>query len=176
MVEQNGYTSPRNVYSTLRHSSAQGTLRRAQTNNSTGCLACLIVPLMPAWLAGLPEGASSTKMPSSPSCRTVWGGAIVMPRTGRMTLPNLRICSTKPLTESTGMAKPTPDDEPLPIEHHNIMLNGVMVVCNLNGPTYGLHQGLTQPLHCQQHAAMTEAHAQCCVLPYSPSALHAIAS
>ena len=71
---------------------------------------------MPAWLAGLPEGASSTKTPSSPSCLTVCGGAIVMPSTGRMTLPNLSIWSTRPLTESTGMAKPTPEDAPLPAQ------------------------------------------------------------
>ena len=51
----------------------------------------LNVPLIPAWLAGLPEGASSTRMPSSPSCLTVWGGAMVIPSTGRMTRPNLRI-------------------------------------------------------------------------------------
>lgn len=84
--------------------------------------AYLKVPLMPAWLAGLPVGASSTRMPSSPSCLTVCGGAMVMPSTGRMTLPNLSICSTRPLTESTGMANPTPEDAPRPAQFGSSMV------------------------------------------------------
>ena len=31
------------------------------------------------------------------------------------TLPNCRICCTRPFTWSTGMAKPTPEDDPLPV-------------------------------------------------------------
>ena len=39
---------------------------------------------------------------------------MLMPRTGRMMRPYVRICSTKPLTWSIGIAKPTPLLEPRP--------------------------------------------------------------
>ena len=39
---------------------------------------------------------------------------MVMPRIGRTTLPYFSTCSTSPLAVSIGMAKPTPDEAPLP--------------------------------------------------------------
>ena len=74
----------------------------------------LKVPLMPARSAGPPEGTSSTRTPSIPICRTVCGGAMVMPRIGRTTFPYFSTCSTSPLAVSMGMAKPTPDEAPFP--------------------------------------------------------------
>ena len=75
----------------------------------------LNVPLSPALAAGVPAGTSSTRTPSSPSCRRVWGGATVTPSTGRTTRPYVRIWSTKPRTVSMGMANPTPELAPLPV-------------------------------------------------------------
>lgn len=43
---------------------------------------------------------------SAASCASSWGGAREMPSEGRRVLPEVRIWSTRPRTESMGMAKP----------------------------------------------------------------------
>ena len=80
------------------------------------CAAHLKVPLRPALSAGVPVGTSRISTPSCPICRSTCGGAIVIPRVGRTTLPYCRIWSTRPLTESMGIAKPTPEEAPLPAQ------------------------------------------------------------
>mmetsp|Transcript_1930 Transcript_1930/g.7500 ORF Transcript_1930/g.7500 Transcript_1930/m.7500 type:complete len:252 (+) Transcript_1930:185-940(+) len=77
----------------------------------------LIVPTIPALAAGPPSGTPSTSTPAflpfSPmSCCSAPSGASTSPSTGRVTLPNCMICSTMPLTLSTGSANPTPADAP----------------------------------------------------------------
>lgn len=91
----------------------------------------LDVPLRPAMSAGLPEGMSRMRIPSRFSCRIVCGGAIVMPKTGRTTLPNLRICSTRPVTVSMGMANPTPDEAPRPGDQQSHKTSALSMPINL---------------------------------------------
>lgn len=122
---------------------------------------------MPAWLAGLPDGASKTRTPSSPSCLTVCGGAIVMPKTGRMTRPNLSIWSTRPLTESTGIAKPTPDDAPRPEQTLNGVDKGSSVLVMLltlhrnRACMYPLEFNTWHQTH-RKHSKSMPKHRQCC--------------
>lgn len=68
---------------------------------------------MPAVPAGPFLGASNTNTPFTPSASAAVSGANEMPSTGRVTFPNFIICSTTPVTVSTGIAKPTPLDAPL---------------------------------------------------------------
>ena len=75
------------------------------------------VPTIPARAAGPPSGTPSTSTPASRpfspiNCRRAPSGARTSPSTGLVTLPNWMICSTIPLTLSTGSANPTPSDAP----------------------------------------------------------------
>lgn len=64
------------------------------------------------WRANEPGRTERTRTPPKPSCSEDASGAKLTPRTGLVTRPYLMICSTMPLSKSTGRAKPTPDEDP----------------------------------------------------------------